>query len=343
MKNVVVIGGGVAGMESSAQLADMGYQVTLVEKESKLGGHVDQWDFLFPNHRPAREIIDSLKQRLNYKVEVKLGTEVESIQRDNGQFALKLNSTEVLHTDALLLASGFDLFPAQKKEEYGYGIYNHVITAADLEEIFRSGKLRKVLSGNTHRIGIVHCVGSRDEKVGNEYCSKVCCVTGVKQAIRLREALPEYEIFNFYMDLRMFGRYFEDLYREAQERWGVQFVRGRVSEASEDVKGNVVVKVEDTLAGRPMKISLDMLILLTGFVPSKGTTRLGSMLDLEFGNDRFLKPADEHLLRNHTDKEGVFLAGACTGPRSIAETITDARAAVLEIAAFFRGKVNVNE
>jgi heterodisulfide reductase subunit A2 len=343
MKNVVVIGGGVAGMESSAQLADMGFNVTLVEKEGKLGGHVDQWDFLFPNHKPAREIIDSLKQRLNYKVEVKLATEVNSIIRNNKHFDIQLSNTEVLQGDALLISSGFDLFEANKKEEYGHGIYNHVITAAELEELFREKTLRGNLTGNTRRIGIVHCVGSRDEKVGNEYCSKVCCVTGVKQAIRLREALPEYEVFNFYMDLRMFGRYFEDLYREAQEKWGVQFIRGRVSEASEDINGNVVIKVEDTLAGRPMKISVDLMVLLTGFVSSKGTKKMGDMLQLEFGNDRFLKPADEHLLRNHSNKDGVFLAGACTGPRSIGETITDARAAALEIAAFFRNMEEVHE
>jgi heterodisulfide reductase subunit A2 len=343
MKKVVVIGGGVAGMESSAQLASMGYDVTLIEKQAKLGGHVDEWDFLFPNQRPAWEIIDSLKKRLNYKVEVRLGTDVQSIIQKNKHFSVHLSNSEVLHGDALLLSSGFDLFEAKKKEEYGHGIYNSVITAAELEKVFGEKKLRSKLSGNTGRIGIVHCVGSRDEKVGNEYCSKVCCVTGVKQAIRLREALPEYEVFNFYMDLRMFGRYFEDLYREAQEKWGVQFIRGRVSEASEDIDGNVVVKVEDTLAGRPMKISVDLLVLLTGFVPSGGTRKLGGMLELEFGNDRFLKPTDEHLLRNHSNKEGVFVAGACTGPRSIGETITDARAAALEIAAFFRNSEATNE
>lgn len=343
MKNVVVIGGGVAGMESSAQLSAMGYNVTLIEKEEKLGGHVDNWDFLFPNHRPAWEIIDSLKHRLNDKVKVKLGTEVKSVEKNNKHFSLYLSNSEVLHGDAVLLSTGFDLFEAQKKEEYGHGIYNNVITAAELEKLFRENKLKQRLSGNTRRIGIVHCVGSRDEKAGNEYCSKICCVTGVKQAIRLREALPEYELFNFYMDLRMFGRYFEDLYREAQEKWAVQFIRGRVSEASEDIDGNVVVRVEDTLAGRPMKLSVDLLILLTGFVSSRGTKKLGDMLGLEFGNDRFLKPTDEHLLRNHSNKDGVFLAGACTGPRSIGETITDARAAVLEIAAFFRNLEEVCE
>jgi heterodisulfide reductase subunit A len=343
MKNIVVIGGGVAGMESSAQLADMGYHVSLVEKARKLGGHVDHWDFLFPNHRPAMEIISSLKQRLNHKVEVMLGTEVNSVVCNNKQFSVQLSNKEVLHGDALLLSTGFDLFEAEKKEEYGYGIYNNVITAADLEEVFRTNKLRQLLTGNTRRIGIVHCVGSRDEKVGNEYCSKICCVTGVKQAIRLREALPEYELFNFYMDLRMFGRYFEDLYREAQEKWGVQFIRGRVSEASEDINGNVIVKLEDTLAGFPMKMSLDLLILLTGFVASPGTRKLGNMLKLDFGNDRFLRPTDEHLNRNHSNKEGIFFAGACTGPRSIGETITDARAAALEIAAYLRDKEEAYE
>ncbi|NJO70443.1 MAG: CoB--CoM heterodisulfide reductase iron-sulfur subunit A family protein, partial [Bacteroidetes bacterium] len=99
------------------------------------------------------------------------------------------------------------------------------------------------------RIGIVHCVGSRDEKAGNTYCSKVCCVTGVKQAIELKEQLPSSEIFNFYMDLRMYDRYFEDLYKEAQVKHHVQFIRGRLSEAFENPDGTVMIKIEDTLWG----------------------------------------------------------------------------------------------
>jgi heterodisulfide reductase subunit A2 len=122
------------------------------------------------------------------------------------------------------------VFDATKKEEYGYGIYDNVITSADLEKLFLDSKLLVNPLGKTpKKIGLVHCVGSRDEKVGNVYCSKVCCVTAVKQAIEIKERLPESDVYCFYMDLRMYGMHFEALYKEAQEKYAVNFIRGRLS------------------------------------------------------------------------------------------------------------------
>ena len=167
------------------------------------------------------------------------------------------------------------------------------------------------------RVAFVHCVGSRDEKVGNLYCSKVCCVTGVKQAIEIKEIWPETEVFNFYMDLRMFDRHFEEMYYEAQRDWGINFIRGRVSECAENADGSIVVKVEDTLTARPLKITVDLLVLLAGMVPSPGTASLAEMLGIATGDDRFLLPADEHTLANTTNTPGVFVAGAVKGPACI--------------------------
>jgi heterodisulfide reductase subunit A len=338
-KHVVVIGAGVAGMESAARLSELGFRVTLLEKREEVGGHVKKWDFLFPDKRPAYEIINALTPDIEDLVDTRFKCDVQNIIQENSHFHITLSTGDYLKADAILLATGFDLFNASKKEEYGYGIYENVITAAELEEQFMN-KIPIRTAGNKlpKRIGFVHCVGSRDEKVGNEYCSKICCVTGVKQAMKMREAIPDCEVFCFYMDLRMFGRYFEDLYRESQERWGVQYIRGRLSEASEDNNQRVVVKLEDTLVGKPLRMTVDLLILLTGFVPSSGTRKMIEMLKLEEGNDRFIKPSDEHLKRNFTNIPGVFIAGASGGPKSISETITDARAAVIEIAAFFRKK-----
>ena len=98
-------------------------------------------------------------------------------------------------------------------------------------------------------VGFVHCVGSRDEKARNSQCSKVCCITAIKQAIEMKEKFPDAEIWCFYMDLRLFGKKFEDFYTKAQRDYGIHFVRGRVSEVSEDINSRVIVKAEDTLAG----------------------------------------------------------------------------------------------
>jgi len=319
-------------MESSAQLASFGHQVTLLEKEKVVGGHVANWERLFPTMKPASEIIDLLKTDIMNNVNVQLDAEVFKIEFSNQEFIVTLTDGQILKSDAVLLATGYDLFDPRGKEEYGYGIYDNVITSAELEAVFKNGKELKTSTGKTpKRVGIIHCVGSRDIKAGNQYCSNVCCITGVKQAIEIKEAVPDAEVFCFYMDLRMFGRYFEDMYLKAQEKYGVQFVRGRLSEACENQDGSLIIKVEDTLASKPLKMTVDLIVLLLGFEASKGTTSLGKMLHLNFGDDRFISPTNEHLLRHNTKMEGIFVAGTCTGPKSIIATISDARGAVITV------------
>ncbi len=334
-KKVAIIGGGVAGIEAASSLAAFGLQVSLIEKEDHLGGHVSQWDRLFPARRPAKEVMDQLTGRLNENVTVQTGTEIQKIERSGTGWNIMLNGSRTLTADALLLATGFDLFEARRKEEYGYGIYDNVITSADLEKKFTvEGQIRNAQGKVPERVGFVHCVGSRDEKVGNLYCSRVCCVTAVKQAIEVSEMLPGCEVFCFYMDLRMFGLDFETLYKEAQEKWGVHFIRGRLSEAFENQDGSVMVKVEDTLAGRPLKMKVDLLVLMSGMVSSSGSKRMKDMLGLETGESSFLKPSDRQLKANETGIPGLFLAGTCTSPKSIEETIADARAASLKIMEY---------
>jgi len=335
VKNVLIIGGGVAGLEAASSLAAAGIGVDLIEKEEKVGGHVSQWDRLFPSRRPAKEITAYLAGKAAEKVAIHSGTEVQQIERLEKTWNVTLSNSQKIVADALLLATGFDLFEARKKEEYGYGIYDNVITSADLEKKFAlDGEILNAHGKVPERVGFVHCVGSRDEKVGNLYCSRVCCVTAVKQAIEVSEMIPGCEVFCFYMDLRMFGLDFEALYKEAQEKWGVHFIRGRLSEAFENQDGSVLVKVEDTLAGRPLKMKVDLLVLMSGMVTSTGTKKLVDMLGLEIDENRFLLPADRQLHANETGIPGLFLAGTCTSPKSIDETIADARAAALSILEY---------
>ena len=225
-KKVIVIGGGIAGMESSTQLARLGYDVTLLEKRNILGGNAANWERLFPTLKPAEEVIGALKNGvLKTNVKVHFGADVFAIVKQEGQYNVTITDGQKFEADSILLTTGFQVFNAKRKEEYGYGIYDNVITSAELEDSFKSGKTLKTSKGKVpKRIGMIHCVGSRDVKCGNHYCSNVCCITGVKQAIELKELYPDTEIFCFYMDLRMFGRYFEDLYKKAQEKHAVQFL-----------------------------------------------------------------------------------------------------------------------
>jgi heterodisulfide reductase subunit A len=336
-KHVVVIGGGVAGLETAGQLSKSGLEVSLLEKEADTGGHVNHWFKLFPDRRDSREVkeyLNKLSEREGVKVMV--NTAVEKFERHGSGFTIKTTGGTSLTADAVVVSTGFDLFRSSRKEEYGYGIYDNVITSADLEEMFRKGKILTHSGGIPARIGLVHCVGSRDEKVGNLYCSKLCCVTAVKQAIEIKEQLPECDVFCFYMDMRMGGAHYEEFYRESQEKWGVNFIRGKVSEASENINNRIVVKVEDTLAGRPLKMELDILVLMAGMEISEGGRTLAENTGLKTGDNRFFETADHHYRTNVSNIEGVFYAGTCIAPMNIPDTISHARAAAAEVVDYLK-------
>ena len=337
---VVVIGGGIAGMTTAGALSELGIEVVLLEKEETTGGHVKNWDRLFPSRRPGNEVIDFIEKKLAPEIDIRCDTQVLSIKHQDHLFEIETADRELLTANSIVLATGFELFDARKKEEYGYGIYDNVITSAELESIFKEGKKITTHDGRTpKRVGIIHCVGSRDEKVGNLYCSKVCCVTGVKQAIEIREMLPGCEVFSFYMDLRMYDRNFEELYFEAQQKWGVNFIRGRLSECAENPDHSLVLKTEDTLTGRPLKMNVDLMVLLVGFVPGPESRKIAKMLGLATGPDGFLISADEHVQDNCTAIPGVFLAGAVKGPACIVNAIADARATAMQVKSYLNGKM----
>jgi len=336
-KHVVIIGGGVAGLEAAGQLSKAGIEVSLVEKESGTGGHLNKWYKLFPDRRKGSEVKDYLDGiTLNHGINILTETTIEKFNRNRSSYLITTNKGKELLADAVIVATGFDLFKSARKEEYGYGIYDNVISSADLEEMFRNDEIVLTDGSIPETIGIIHCVGSRDEKVGNFYCSKLCCVTAVKQAIEIREQLPESKVFCFYMDMRMGGAFYEELYREAQEKWGVSFIRGKVSEASESIDNKLLIKVEDTLAGRPLKMKLDMLVLMAGMEMSEGGKKIAGIGGLKTGENRFFSSPDNHTGSNKSNIEGVFYAGTCTAPMNITETISHARAAVVEVIDFLK-------
>jgi heterodisulfide reductase subunit A2 len=336
-KRIVIIGGGPAGLEAAAAFPDSDYQVTVLEREETTGGKLKQWHHLFPNFRDSAEVKEYLSKNLkvNNPVVIKNAEAVE-IQTDNHVHSVKLKDGQQLEADAIMIATGFKLFDAERKEEYGYKIYDNVITSADLEGMLNKSQSVKTSSGKIPaRIAFIHCVGSRDKKAGNIYCSRVCCVTGVKQAIEMKKLVPSARVFNFYMDLRMYGQNFEELYLEAQQKWGVSFIRGRVSEIAENIDGSLQLKAEDTLSGRPIKMNFDLVVLLIGMVPESCTAKLGKSARLNFTADNFLAGSDVHFRSQETNVPGIFLAGTCKEPMSIQETLTDARAAAGRVISWF--------
>ena len=334
---VAVIGGGAAGIETAGQLARLGYKVILAEKSDVQGGHIASWHQLFPDRRSSSDIVSYLKDKAEHSnITFLSGTEVSEIEKKNERFILRSSDGNSIEAEAVVVASGFDLFRSERKEEYGYGIYNNVITSADLEVMFRNGKIHLKNNDLPKRIGMIHCVGSRDEKVGNLYCSKLCCVTAVKQAIEVKEHIPDARVFCFYMDMRMGGSMYEELYREAQEKYNISFIRGKVSEIGVNIDNKLIAKVEDTLAGRPLRMELDMVVLMAGMEISASGRLLAQRSGLKAGESRFLASADGYTGTNLSNVSGIFYAGTCTGPMSIPETISHARAAAVEVDNYLK-------
>jgi len=333
-ENVVIIGGGIAGMEAAKHLLGLGYSPIIVEQNDHLGGHVAGWHKLFPDMTPAQDLVRRLGEEIS-DANIFLETSVSYVNKLKDGYNVMLNNGVNIVCRAVLIASGFQLFDATRKEEYGYGVYDHVITNADLEAWFNGASDYRI-PDHPARVGFVHCVGSRDLKAGNSQCSKVCCTTAIKQAIEVKERFPEAEVYCFYMDLRLFGKKYEDFYINAQRDFGVHFIRGRVSEVGETIDGRLQVKAEDTLSGKPLKVTLDMLVLMSGMVCNPKAIEIARMIHLDLDDDGFLRSRDNVYSIIESNRPGVFYAGACTGTKTIPETVAEARAAALEIDEYLK-------
>lgn len=330
-KSVVIIGGGIAGMQAAITLDELGIDSIIIEKEAILGGKLNKWDRLFPTMTPAHEVLDSLRGSLSKtKTEVRTSTSVKSIEKEGKEVIL--GDGTKLDADAVVIASGFDIFPAGIKEEYGYEIYDNVFTTVDLEEMFKNGKVLTKEGIPPKTVAFLHCVGSRDEKVNQRHCSRVCCITGVKQAIELKQEYPTAEIYNFYMDMRMFGPGYEELYRQAQQDYNIHFVRGRISEASRTIDNKIQIKAEDTLIGRPMKMVVDMLVLVVGMKAGESNIAFSRCNGVALYPSSFIKPVNQFTGSVCSDSDSIFYAGTVTAPKNIGESINEAVAAAYKVA-----------
>ena len=245
-----------------------------------------------------------------------------------------------LHVGAIILATGFDPFNPRLKPEFGYGIYPNVLHGLELERLCSASGPTKgeiLIQGKKPKeVVFIHCVGSRDKTVDNEYCSRVCCMFTAKQAHLLRDKIPDARITVLYMDVRAFGKGFEEFYERVQKE-EIIYRRGNPSEVFRK-NGKLVVRGEDTLLGEPFELDADLVVLASGLVPRKEENILKNMLGLENSSDKFYAEAPG-LDPIMTKVEGIFLAGCCQGPKDIPDTVAQASgAASLACAILAKGR-----
>ncbi len=237
---------------------------------------------------------------------------------------------------AIVMATGFDLFEWDKAYgEYGYGMYPDVITSLHFERLSSAGgptggKIRRPSDGKEPKsVAFIKCVGSRDDTKGKSYCSRACCMYTAKHAYQVKDKIEDSEAYVFYMDVRTAGKNYEEFYQRALNA-GARYIRGRVSKIYP--RGDkLVLKSEDTLLGLPIEVEADMVVLATAMVPTAGSMDLAKSIGFSVDKDGFYQEAHPKLQPVETFAAGVYLAGACQGPKDIPDTVAQASAAAAKV------------
>lgn len=341
---ILVIGGGPAGLEAARGAAELGYQAIMIEKAPHLGGApiLTPYAALTPDMEDAEtamgRMVDAVED--DPLVEIRTGTTVVSAEGEAPEFSVTLkgpDGEETITVGAVIVCTGFQHFdPGRETQMYGYYEYDDVITLVDVERMLKAHKVVRPSTGEPpKRVCFIQCVGSRDRQIGNEWCSKVCCGIACKEAIEIRQLAPDCQVFVFYIDMRMYGFWEDQIYWKAQEDHHVQFIRGIVTEITK--RGDtVVVKGEDTTMGRPVEVAMDMVVLSVGMEPSAGTTQMAEIFALPLESHGFLETVGGALNTVSTPKPGVYAAGASVGPADLEDSISMAGAAAMKAAGFLR-------
>ncbi len=422
--DVLVIGGGIAGIEASLELADMGFKVLLVEKQPSIGGKMFLLSKVFPTLDCASCISTPKMAAAAHHPNITLLTyaEVQGVRKhDEGEFEatvrekpryvdaaactscgqcadacpvlvpkefdydmigrkaayipfdtavpktavidmehcilcgqceracpahavnfLQIPRVHHVRVSGVVLATGFRLFPAERKKEYRFGELPNVVTAMQMERLLGPTRpyhavVRPSDGKEPGNIAYVLCTGSRDHTVGNPQCSRVCCMFSIKQAQLILGALPLADVTVYYMDIRAYGKGFEEFYQQARSM-GVKFVRGKVAKITPEADGNVALWYEGTEAGGGVRQAThDLAVLAVGLLPNPEAANLVVGEELRLGEGGWIASEDENRHPTRTSVGGVFAAGTASGPKDIPDSIVDAAAAASECAAYLLG------
>lgn len=259
-----------------------------------------------------------------------------------GAISLNQRPEEIeVKVGAIIVATGFNLFDARQKEEYGLGHYDNVITGLSLERLLdvsgpTGGRVVRPSDGRIpKKVAFIQCVGPWDEKSENLYCSRVCCMYATKEADLLKKQIWGVEVTVYHQDLA-FGKDFEEFYHRAKSEFGVKYVKGKVSQVWENpMNNNLIIRAADTEAGELMEDQFDMVVLSTGIVPA-ATDNFEKILPLKKGDYGFFEASNPKLDSVTTAIDGVFIAGVAEGPKDIRDSVAQAKVAALKASVLLK-------
>ena len=326
--DVLVIGGGIGGIEASLQLAGPDRKIYLVEKTSSLGGLITNFEKTFPDMQPGSNVIQQKIQDVNNNKTISVFTdsEVEEILGFFGNFEVKAKKTEEdnpieFNVGAVVLATGSTFFDPKQTPQYGYGKFDDVLTALEFEKMNSSGKISLKNGQAPKSVAIIHCVG-RNEK---GYCSEICCLYSLKFARYLKDKIPGVKISHFYSDLCIPGKSYQKFYEQTKEK-NVDFIRSTDVEVSK--QGSINYKTADS---SKKNLQVDMVILATAIEPTPDASKLAEITSISQGDGGFFAEEHEKLGPVSTSTDGVYIVGCAQGPKNIPETIIQSEAATGKI------------
>jgi heterodisulfide reductase subunit A len=331
-KSALIIGAGVSGLSAALFLSKMGMQVYLVEKQAELGGQVRTLKSLWPAREDGATVIERMVSEIKARenVDIFTSTTITGFEGSFGNYQATLDTPDGekrVVAGGVIVAIGFSPFDPEIKPEFGYGRDPRIMTTLDFEAANGAFSLPA-----RPRIAVLHCVGSRDEQIGKPYCSRICCINALRVGEAVKEKYKDSYVESFFMDMRAHPRGGEEFFEDTQEK-GVLFTRGNIAEIIPG-PGSLLLRGEDTLFGETFEREFDLAVLSIGMSPPLDNQYISSLLKISLDKDKFFLEAHVKLRPYDTALKGIFIAGSCSGPKDIEESINHGRASAVKLFGF---------